>query len=84
MSDDRAYQRLAFKVFADFSGTIAVPAVLGALFGKWLDTRYGTEPKLLILSLAVALILTAIIVVRKAKFYAKQYQDLDKDNTIIP
>ncbi len=78
MADDRAYQRLAFKVFADFSGTIAVPAVLSALLGKWLDERLGSGPWMLILFLVAALILTAIIVVRKAKYYGKQYQDLDK------
>ena len=66
------------KIFADFSGTIAVPAVLAALLGKWLDTRYGTTPKLLLLLLAIALVLTAIMVVKKAKFYAAAYEQLNK------
>ncbi len=77
MASDAAYQRLAMRVFADFSGTIAVPAVLAALLGKWLDARYGTEPKLLILCFLLAFVLTAYMVVRKAKKYGKAYQDLN-------
>lgn len=79
MASDSAYQRLAMRIFADFSGTIAVPAVLGALLGKWLDGRYGTHPRYLIACLTVALLGTAILVVRKAKYYGKKYQDLNKN-----
>ncbi|MBI4256607.1 AtpZ/AtpI family protein [Candidatus Uhrbacteria bacterium] len=73
---DAKYYRLAGRIFADFSGTIAVPAVLAALAGKWLDERYGTEPQLLILLLVVALVLTAYCVVRKAKMYKNAYESL--------
>lgn len=78
MASDAAYQRLAMRVFADFSGTIAVPAVLAALLGQWLDARYGTEPKLLILCFLIAFLLTAFIVVKKARFYGKKYQELNQ------
>lgn len=78
MSDDRAYQRLAMRIFADFSGTIALPAVLGALLGKWLDARYGTSPWLLITSLVAALCLTALMITKKVKKYSKEYNDLNK------
>lgn len=66
------------RIFADFSGTIAVPAVLAALLGKWLDGRLGTEPKLLIGCMAVALAGTALMIVRKARKYAKLYQSLNE------
>lgn len=78
MSSDAAYQRLAMRIFADFSGTIAIPAVLAALLGKWLDARYGTGPAFLIALLAIALVLTAVIVVRKAKRYARAYDALNE------
>lgn len=78
MASDAAYQRLAMRVFADFSGTIAVPAVFAALLGKWLDARYGTEPKLLILCFVAAFALTAYVVVRKARYYGKKYQELNQ------
>ena len=76
MNTDAAYYRLAMKIFADFSGTIALPAVLAALLGKWLDVRYGTEPWLLISLLVFALLSTAVSIKRKAKRYADQYQTL--------
>ena len=78
MASDARYYRLAMKIFADFSGTIAIPAVLAALSGKWLDERYGTEPWYLIILLALALTLTAMIVVRKAKKYRVEYEKLMK------
>ena len=78
MNKDAAYQRLAMRIFADFSGTIAVPAVLGALLGKWLDNKLGTEPWLLITVLTSALVATAVIVVRKAKHYSEIYNSLDE------
>jgi F0F1-type ATP synthase assembly protein I len=78
MASDAQYQRLALRIFADFSGTIAVPAVLAALLGKWLDNRFETEPWLLIVTLAVALAATAVVVVRKARFYGREYDKLGK------
>mgnify|MGYP001616126566 CR=1 FL=1 len=76
MSTDARYYRLAMKIFADFSGSIAIPAVLAALTGKWLDEKYATEPRYLIILLFLALGLTAIILVRKAKKYRLEYERL--------
>lgn len=78
MATDARYYRLAMKIFADFSGTIAIPAVLAALAGKWLDEKYGTDPRYLIVLLTVALILTGVIIVRKAKKYRIEYEKLMK------
>lgn len=66
------------KIFADFSGSIAIPAVSAAFLGKWLDVRYGTSPKLIILCLLSSFVLTGVIIVRKAKYYSKAYNSLDK------
>ncbi len=78
MSKDAANYRLAMKIFADFSGTIAVPAVLAALAGKWLDTQYSTAPRYLILLLALALVSTAIVIVKKAKKYRDEYERINQ------
>lgn len=78
MSSDAPYYRLAGRIFADFSGTIAVPAVSGALLGKWLDARYGTEPRYLLVFLTIALVFTGIAIVRKAQKYTVQYEALMK------
>ena len=65
------------KIFADFSGSIAIPAVGAAFLGKWLDARYGTSPYLIILCLLAAFALTAVIVVRKARHYSKLYSSIE-------
>ncbi|MBI4435211.1 AtpZ/AtpI family protein [Candidatus Uhrbacteria bacterium] len=76
MAQDAKYYRLAGRIFADFSGTIAIPAVLAALLGKWLDGRYGTEPRYMVILLVVAFALSAYAVVRKAKMYKNAYERL--------
>lgn len=78
MSSDRAYYRLAFKMFADFSGVIAVPAVLAALAGKWLDTRYHTNQKFLIVLFFFAFLFTAAFVWKKAKNYKEEFENIGK------
>lgn len=83
MSTDAKYQRLAFRIFADFSGTIAVPAVLAALLGKWLDQKYDSAPWFMIGLLIIAFGLTAIFIVKKAKFYRKAYERLNKESEEI-
>lgn len=80
MATDAAYYRLAMRIFADFGGTIAVPAVLAALLGKWLDGQYGTYPRYLIICLVIAFALTAAMIVKKSRFYGKAYKKLiDQD-----
>lgn len=76
MGNDSAYLRLALRIFADFGVSIAAPAVLAALGGKWLDARFGTQPRILLALLAIALTLTAYALVRKARRYAAEYQSL--------
>jgi len=78
MANDSAYTRLAMRIFADFSGSIAIPAVLAALLGTWLDDRYSTGPRYLIILLALAFLATAIIIAKKAKKYGRMYEKLNE------
>lgn len=78
MNTDAAYYRLALKIFADFSGSIAIPAVLAALAGKWLDAKWHSTPKFMILFLLLAFLSTAWMMVKKANLYQKQYDALNK------
>ncbi len=72
--NDRSLYLFAFKILGNFGVAIAVPAVLAALAGKWLDTRFNTSPWFLIGLLVLAFVLTAIHVARIAKEYGKEYQ----------
>lgn len=78
MNQDAAYHRLAYKIFAEFTGTIAVPAVLAAYLGKWLDERYGTEPRYIALLLILAFLSSAVVIVKKAKKYRAEYEEIIK------
>jgi len=72
----RRYMLLAFSVIGDFGATLAIPAVLGAIIGSRLDTRYGTEPWLLIICLVMTASFSAFVVKRRAEQYGKKYQAL--------
>ncbi len=85
MSDDAAFHRLAFRAFADFSGTIAAPAVLAAILGGWIDDRYGIEPFGSIGCLLFAFLFTALLLVKKVREYGAQYIQLtEKDSSKRP
>ena len=75
-TDDRAYIMLGLRIVGDFGATIAIPAVLGAFAGQWFDAKWGTRPWALILCLVLAFSATAFIIMRKAKTYAAEYQEL--------
>ena len=66
------------KIFTQFSGTIAVPAVLAALTGKWLDTKYGTTPTFIIILLILAFLSTAVLIAKKAKEFQAEYKSINK------
>lgn len=78
MSKDAKYYRLGARIFVDFSGAIAVPAVLAAFLGKWLDVRYGTQPLYMILLLVLAFALSSYTVAKKARRYKEEYEKLNR------
>ncbi|MBI4598601.1 AtpZ/AtpI family protein [Candidatus Uhrbacteria bacterium] len=72
-SSDQTYYRFALRALGDFGATLAVPAVLAAFAGIWLDRWLGTAPWLLAVCLALALGLTWRMVVKKAHAYAEAF-----------
>ena len=51
---------------------IAVPTTLFALGGRWLDTKWGTTPWMTVLGLVLALVIAALLVLRKGKKMAER------------
>lgn len=80
MATDAQYYRFAMRIFADFSGTIAIPAVGAALVGKWLDEKYETEPRYVVIFLVIAFLITSVSVWKKAKRYKAAYDRLNEMN----
>ncbi|MBU1348492.1 AtpZ/AtpI family protein [Patescibacteria group bacterium] len=58
---------MALGIVWDIGIAVAVPTVVSALGGRWLDTRFGTSPLFLILGLFVALVVSGILVVRMGR-----------------
>ncbi len=77
LNTTNAYYRLAYRIFADFSGTIAVPVVLAAILGKYLDERFATKPWIVIILLVLTFIGTGKIIKKKAIKYSKEYDRLN-------
>jgi len=75
-SNDRKYYLFALRIVGDFGATIAIPAVLGALLGKWLDEKYHHYPLFTAICLLVAFAITIQIIRKKAKRYGDEYQKL--------
>lgn len=69
---------LAIRIVVDFTAIIALPALAGAYAGKWLDQRWGTTPLMFVLLLIVAFSFTAVMIFRKAKYYAQIYERTTK------
>jgi F0F1-type ATP synthase assembly protein I len=62
----------ALAIVWDIGFAIAVPTVVCALGGRWLDARFGTSPLFIILGLFAALTVSGILVVRKGNRLVKQ------------
>ena len=77
---DRKYLLLSLRIMGSFGAILAVPVVVFALTGKWLDARYGTRPWFLIAGFVFAAVLSAISIVRKAKEFSKEYRDIENKN----
>ncbi len=79
--NDRAYYLFAGKIVGDFTGSIAIPAVVFALIGEYLDTKYHKEPLFLLIGLVVAFISSANIIYRKTKRYSAEYETIVTSST---
>jgi F0F1-type ATP synthase assembly protein I len=75
---DHGYYILGMKIMIDMGFSIALPAVAASFLGQHLDEKYDKSPLFIILCLIVAFLASAVIIVKKAKAYGKEYEDLDK------
>ncbi|MFA6131543.1 MAG: AtpZ/AtpI family protein [Patescibacteria group bacterium] len=81
-TSDAAYYRFAMRIVGDFGVSIAVPAVLAAFGGIWLDRQLGTTPWLLFAGLIAAFTSTYLVIKKKATDYAKKFDELGKGDKV--
>ena len=73
---DKAYYLFGLKIAGDFGATIAVPVVLLALLGQWLDEKYNKGSLFLILGFVLAAVISAKMIYQKAKVYGEEYKKM--------
>jgi hypothetical protein len=70
----------ALEMFARVIGWIAVPIISALFLGNWLDERYDSEPKYLLICVGVAFILTNVgLVLNVVKTSRKMESEINKE-----
>lgn len=68
--DDKAV-REGIGIFSEITGLMALPVVVGALAGRWLDQKYDTDPWFIIIGTALGVLLASISIAKLVKKYIK-------------
>ncbi|MFA6018274.1 MAG: hypothetical protein WCT28_01825 [Patescibacteria group bacterium] len=76
MVDFGSSLRFALKTVTGLTGIILVPAFVAALLGEFLDARYGTGHILFGIVLFLTFVGSGVILVKKVREYAKEYEKL--------
>ncbi|MFA5127599.1 MAG: AtpZ/AtpI family protein [Patescibacteria group bacterium] len=76
--NDHAYYAFGIRIMLDMGLLIAIPAVLAAFGGTYLDEKFDKYPLFLILCLVNAFVISAKVIMEKAKKYGKEFDALDK------
>lgn len=76
---DQKYVSLGLRAVGEFGAIIAVPVVVFALGGKWLDGRLGTKPAFVIVGFALAAVVSGVSTIRKSRDYGKQYMNIEAE-----
>lgn len=63
---------IALGIVWDLIISVAIPTVIFALLGRWMDQRLGTGCLFLIIGLVLALLVVTKIVLKKGKTIAKR------------
>jgi len=69
----------AMQIFSEVSTWIVVPVVLALIFGKMLDTYYGTKPIIFISLTGMAFLFSCFKIYYVVKNYMKKLQDTEKN-----
>ncbi len=72
MKPSKISQWEALGFVGEVFAIIAVPTIACALAGRWLDTHFRVSPWFTILGLMVALAISGVLVVRRAKDTAEK------------
>lgn len=72
MDNKEPFWKPALQIFMDVSTWILVPIILALVFGKMLDTHFGTKPFIFLGLTGVAFIISCFGIVKVMKAYMKK------------
>jgi F0F1-type ATP synthase assembly protein I len=65
----------AVSIFSEISMWIAVPVLLSLVAGKYLDTKYGTKPVMLLVLAGLGFLVSSYGIIRTVKIYMKKIKE---------
>ena len=74
---DKAVMKTFWLAFS-LAGVFGVPAAIGAVVGTFLDRHFGTRPVITLILLAIALIVSWVVVIRWYQTSKKTIQELNE------
>ena len=77
----KLYWQPAVEIFSQVSVWIVVPIVLALIFGKMLDTHFGTTPIIFLALAGVGFLFSCFGIMRVVKKYVKEIQNQSKLGT---
>jgi len=80
ISTRQAWWQPAVMMFIRFSSWIFAPVIIGAFVGKWLDSKYETEPLLFLSTVGFAFLISVFGLVRIVKEEYKKIERESKDD----
>ncbi len=73
---DHKYYILGLKMMLDIGAVLAIPAIIAAILGTYIDNLINKGPVFITILLACAFVSSLIVVYKKAVKYRKEYLDL--------
>lgn len=78
MKSDRRYWLLGLRIAGEFGASIAAPVIILSIIGRYLDRKFGTSPYFLVGSFALAFVVSAVFIYKRAKYFDKLYKEIEK------
>lgn len=76
---DKNWWQQGLVVFVQISGWIIGPIILALFLGKWLDNKYQTDPRYLLICVAVAFVISNVGLVREVIRYSRKMKKMEKN-----
>lgn len=74
---EKPWWQPAIFMFFKLSGWIAIPIIIGAFLGKWLDKKYDSEPLLFLVSTGAAFIVSMFGLIKNTM---EEFKKIEKEN----